>query len=284
MWYNYYTIEWGIIDMMFSKEMFFLGFFESIKNFFINIVDNITWTDLFVLLSGIIIGFILFSITYLIVVLNGIKKADKKHKQIIVNEDINKTDEVNKIIKDTKKLYHEESKDYIFNQKMEYLKDLSWQMMNDIAKIYYPESKYPISELSIDELIKLCYYITNRIDEIFQGKFFKLTRNFKISQLMYIIDKKKQFDDNKIIRTSKKLKVEKVYNVTKNILNIFNPAHWVRKLILGSTLDLGYKKIANIVIDIIGNETAKVYSKNIFNNDTEISMAIKDLENELDGE
>ena len=134
--------------------------------------------------------------------------------------------------------------------KMEYLKDLSWQLMNDIAKIYYPDSKYPISELSIDELIKLCYYITNRIDEIFQGKFFKLTRNFKISQLMYIIDKKKQFDDNKIIRTSKKLKVEKVYNVTKNILNIFNPAHWVRKLILGSTLDLGYKKIANIVIDI----------------------------------
>ena len=48
-------------------------------------------------------------------------------------------------------------------------------------------------------------------------------------------------------------------------MNIFNPVYWVKKLMISTTLVAVSNKICGIVIDVVGEETNKVYSKNVFN-------------------
>ena len=45
---------------------------------------------------------------------------------------------------------------------------------------------------------------------------------------------------------------------------------------ISGSINIGTNKIANIIIDIVGSETAKVYSKNLFN-DNSIEEELKIL-------
>lgn len=262
----------------------FLNVWDTIKNFINNLFTNIPWNNIIIFLMGIIVGGILSVIIYLIIFLKSINKADKINQLTSFKEDIVQTNEVNKLISGAKDQYKEETKDYSIVFKIEALKNIAWDLIKSIADVYYPDSKHPIYELSIDELIKLCYYITERIDKVFQGKILKNVRNFKISQVIAIIEAKKKIDDNKLIKASKKLNSSGLYKVASSTLNIVNPVYWVRKIVVSSSVNYGSNKIANIIIDIVGEETAKVYSKHLFIKENNISEEISDIENEISEE
>ena len=261
-----------------------LNIWQTIREFFIDLFTNISWGDLVLLLTGVVIGFLICGIIYIIVVLKGIKKAENNYNKQKDEDEIIKTTEVNNLINGTKDRFKEETLDYSMGQKIDCIKNISWDLVNDIAKIYYPESKYPIYELSIDELIKLGFYITEKIDRVFEGKIIGKTRNIKISHLMTFIEKKKQVEDSKIIKASKKANVGGVAKLASTVINFVNPAYWVKKAVIGTTLSLGTNKVANIIIDIVGQETAKVYSKNLFDNNNELDKEIAELDNELNME
>ena len=77
-----------------------LSIFTDIKSFFVDTFTSISWSNIFILFAGIIIGFIICGIIYVIILLQGIKKADKKHnEEINKQEDIIKTNEANKKIR-----------------------------------------------------------------------------------------------------------------------------------------------------------------------------------------
>ena len=82
------------------------------------------------------------------------------------------------------------------------------------------------------------------------------------------------------MKASKKAHVGGIYKITSSILNAINPVHWVRKIMISSSVNIGGNIIANMIIDIVGQETAKVYSKNIFKDDN-IDEAIELIEKEL---
>ncbi len=261
----------------------FLNVWESIRNFFIQLFSKVSWGSIFTLLTGIVIGIILCFLIYFILLLINFKKVN--NDTIIKNNDNQdniKDELVNSLIQATKDQYKEESESFNMMQKVAFMKNLSWQLIQDIAKTYYPDSKYPLYELSIDELIKLNGYITERIDTLFQKRILKMTRNIKISQILRMMDAKKKVEDSKIVKGAKKAHVAGIGKTALNIINLINPVHWMKKIMIGMSLNIGISKIASIIFEIVGQETAKVYSKNVFIEDDEkIEKEITTLEQQL---
>ena len=64
--------------------------------------------------------------------------------------------------------------------------DLSLELSEEIARYYFPKSKFPIYELSIQEMLNLNHYITKRVEELMNGRFFKLFKKFLILMLEHI--------------------------------------------------------------------------------------------------
>ena len=114
---------------------------------------------------------------------------------------MNVEDEViSEIITNQKNKYIEESSFASTSQKVECLKENCIDLVNEIASSYYPNSKYPIYELSIDELILLTRYISDRIDGLFSGRILRKLKDLKVSSVMKMIDIKKKFGKNAILK------------------------------------------------------------------------------------
>jgi hypothetical protein len=60
-----------------------------------------------------------------------------------------------------------------------------------------------------------------------------------------------------------------------SVLNIFNPAYWVKKVMITTTLNAVTNKICGIIIDVVGDETNKVYSKSVFEVDRKSNLEIE---------
>ena len=261
-----------------------LNIWETIRNFFKNLYLELSWTSIFVLLTGIIIGFIIFALFYLGLVLRGVKQAEKIQELLTSKEDIKKNQVAKKVIAAAQDQFKEEVLDYSLKQKIECAKDVAFKLVNDVAKVYYPDSKHPLSEISIEELIKLNYYITERIEKIFQNRVFRLFKGVKISRLMWIIETRNKVENNKLLKAAKKMKLQNVLPKVLNALNIFNPAYWGNKITISSIDYLVVNKVLLLLINVVGIETAKVYSKNLFDENDEINDMLEDIEKEIDGE
>lgn len=266
-----------------GSDIMFLNVFTSIKEFMNNLLSRFSWGSIFILIAGIIIGFLICVLIYIVVVLASIRKNEEYiHTSEVEIDD----EEIKRVIRNAKNQYSEESANKKITEKVNDIKDISWQLMNDIAKKFYPNSDYPIYELSIDEIMILNHYITNRVDQIFKGRVLKNFKKVKISQILKLIDIKKRFDDNKVVKAANKAKVPGIFKATMSVLNVFNPGYWVRKLMVNTTLSIGTNKIASLVIDIVGEETTKIYSKNVFNQEreieSEVDKTIKELEEGLE--
>jgi hypothetical protein len=260
-----------------------LNIFSDIKELVRNLLAKFSWENVMILLAGIAIGFVMCAFIYLVVILVSLKKSeDYIHKAKVEIED----EEIKRVIRSARNLFYEESSNQTTAQKFVDLKSISWQLINDIAKMYYPNSEYPIYELSLDELMMLNHYITNRVDSLFKGKILRSFKKVKISQILRLIDIKKKIDDNKVVKVAKKAKVPGLFKATMTVLNVFNPAYWVKKLMINTTLSVGSNKIAATIIDIVGEETAKIYSKNVFNKEkvieSDVEKTIKEIEQGLE--
>jgi hypothetical protein len=145
--------------------------------------------------------------------------------------------------------------------------DLSLELAEEIARFYYPKAKYPIYEISIDELLELNYYITKRIETMVNGKILKYFKNYKISTIIDILNKKKAIDNSKLMKLNRTLKISKMLSVGKTILNYANPVYWFRKLAIKPSTVLVTKEVCKFIIAIVGEETNNVYSKSLFRHD-----------------
>jgi len=257
----------------------FLNIFTDLKQLISDILAEFSWTDLFILFTGIIIGFIICAIAYLVIVLLSVKKNEIKIKKAGI--DISDED-IKRVIRSSHNEFYESAANAPVNQKMKDLKDISWELINSIAKMYYPKSDYPIYELSIDEMMMLTHYITNRVDSLFKGKILKSFKKVRISQILKLLEMKRKIDESKVVKAANKAKLPSIYKATMSVLNVFNPAYWVKKLMINTTISIGTNKIAATIIDIIGEETTKVYSKSVFNEEkvleSDVENTIKALE------
>jgi hypothetical protein len=261
----------------------FLSIFDDIKKLISQLLSKFSWGNVLIFITGIAFGFVVCAFIYIVIVLTSLKKNEKEAKmQTVEIED----EELKRILRSARNQYYEESSNLPINQKITDLRDISWRLIHDIAKLYYPNSDYPIYELSIDEILILNHYITNRVDSLFKGRILKSFKKVKISQVLKLIDLKKKIDENKVVKAVKKAKVPAIYKATMTVLNVFNPYYWVKKLMINTTLSIGTNKIASTIIDIVGEETIKVYSKSVFNKEkaieSDVEKTIMELEQGLE--
>ncbi len=254
---------------------------EVIKNWFVRIFEeiskNINVTTLIIFLTGILIGLVIAGCFYTILLLKSLKKVKKIKKITVDNE------EIEDIVKNIKIDLQKDCKGKSLGTKFNYLGDAIKQLVTKIAKSYYPKSKHPLMELSIEEVLITINYISERINKMFDKPVLRLIMKVTIKQLFTIYDFKKRLDHRMIKNTS---------NVIKRgfmVKNILNPYYWTNKILVGQAIYFTSNKLFAIVIDIVAEETTKVYSKKLFNTDQkmlnlEMEKSLQDLEKYIEEE
>lgn len=251
--------------------MYFLAF-EKIDNFFTELLSNFNFKSFLILISGMTIGFLLFGAVYVLIVVQSLKGDEEKKTSLKIKH---KPDDrqLEKAIYDVKSRFQEDSSGLNTNEKVEVLKKTLSETIHTIASFYYPDSMHPIYELSVNEIIELNEYITRRVDAILGKKILIPFRKMNIAQILKIVDYKKKIDEAKIVKAANKLKVPTLFKYTKMALNYANPLYWFNKLVIGSTFTIVIDRMALAIIDIVADETNKVYSKSIFNAESKLKTS-----------
>ena len=237
-------------------------------NYLLEVTFEINLFTLIAFLTGLVSGAIILVLVYAIGCINTLKKDSK----VSINSIKGVNEEAARIIINN---HRDAFKDEIKRRKevsVDAFKETIFSMMNEIASKFYPKSKRPLSELSIDELILLNKYILSKLEEILSKPIIKAFRGVKLSHILLLIETKNNIDKNKVVKTVKKYKLQKVGEAVINIVGILNPAKWFKKLIIDPTTNLLLKQVLLTCIDYIGEETYKVYSK----------TALKSTEDELE--
>ena len=263
------------VNVIQSIDDFFTKIFSSLK-------EAITWNTFWTLIAGIVIGFVICSTIYGILLMNSISKKEKEIEN--TKKDID-DDKINNIVEQIKNSYVEESEGLSVTSRFDILGRKIIEIVNKISSEYYPESKYPIYELTIEELILFMHYLSNRIGDIFDKPLLAPFKKISIAQIFKILDTKKKIEETKAAKAFKKANVGKVSSIIMGGLKYANPVYWVKKLFVGSTINFASRKISLLIIDIVADETNKTYSKSIFNKERrlkqlEIETSLKELERE----
>ena len=263
------------VNVIQSIDDFFTKIFSSLK-------EAITWNTFWTLIAGIVIGFVICSTIYGILLMNSISKKEKEIEN--TKKDID-DDKINNIVEQIKNSYVEESEGLSVTSRFDILSKKIIEIVNKISSEYYPESKYPIYELTIEELILFMHYLSNRIGDIFDKPLLAPFKKISIAQIFKILDTKKKIEETKAAKAFKKANVGKVSSIIMGGLKYANPVYWVKKLFVGSTINFASRKISLLIIDIVADETNKTYSKSIFNKERrlkqlEIETSLKELERE----
>lgn len=248
---------------------------------FLNIFTSIDeWTQrnmnfilsiktLLVLVAGIFIGLVIAATFYAVILFASIKKKEKEIKEATINIS---DDEILAIVNEIKHQYVAETEGLPFNSRFDILKVRLSELVNRIASAYYPNSKYPMYELTIEETIMFMQYISTRIDKLFEKRILRQFKKISISQIFKILDTKKKIEQNKTVQTIKNSKTRKVSNTIIGTIKKFNPTYWIKKILIGSTVNFGTRKISLLVMDIVADETNKAYSKSIFQKEKDLEI------------
>ena len=124
-------------------------------------------------------------------------------------------------------------------------------------------------------------YIIKKIDSLLSKKGLNIFRNLKLSTIVSLINKKNEIDNTKVVKTDKKYKLQKIFDIALTAVNFINPYTWVKKLIVNPLISLLANKICLLCYSIIGEETYNIYSKQAFiNDDNELQELLTSIEKE----
>lgn len=235
---------------------------------------------LFVFLTGILFGFLLLLLVYVYSVIATINS--KTHIKDTTEPDIDE-DEIKLLVKDAQTEYKNKKRREEVGL-ASHVKSISLELSSDIASKFYPNSKHPHLELTLDETLLLGHYITDRIDGIFNARLLKIFRKTTLSKIMSIYEMKQTIEDSAVMKVEKKLKVKKTASAIFSAINIINPAYWIRKVTVDKLTQVVINKIAMSIIGIVGEETYKIYSKNVFQVEKTIDTGVDSLYEEIKGD
>ena len=230
--------------------MVYLSFWDTIKDKIFN------WGNLVAFIIGVGIGFILCLLSYLLIVLVDLKNEEKKAKRVVIKVD---EQAIDKIINNEKNRYKIDSADLPSTEKILALRNSCSNLILDIAKTYYPESRHPVFEISIEELLALDYYIMEKLERIFSRRVIRRIKKYQLVKVLNKIDSAKKITDNKVVKTT-----SKSAKAFWSVVNAINPIYWGKKAVTKVSVNVLLNRIALVIIEIVGIEASKVYSKGIF--------------------
>lgn len=159
---------------------------------------------------------------------------------------------------------------------------ISYELTEEISRYFFPKSKYPMLELSVHEILDLTHYISNRIEELLDMPVLRNMKNIRVIQIVNLYEKKKYISDSHVAKAVKKYKVGRVLKYGGMVLNAVNPVYWFRKLVINTSIDAMTRKVAAVVIGIVGEETTKVYSKKLFDKAIELDIVEQSMQELID--
>ncbi len=248
-------------------------FIKSLLNMQIYLLA-IEWVDIRNFLLGMGTGFVLLALFVAFMLITGRKKQSKIYK----SKELTLQDTDIQAMIEFKQNQLIETARIADNAYFRVAFELSMELMTDIAKYYFKDSKYPLYELSIQELLDLNYYITKRLTKLINGKFIRRFKNYRISTIVNLLNKKKALDNSKIMKLNRQYKVSKILSIGAAVLNYANPIYWFRKIAIKPSTTLVTKEACKLIIRIVGEETNNLYSKKMFETPTDETI----VENEFD--
>ncbi|MDA3932269.1 MAG: hypothetical protein PF513_05975 [Tenericutes bacterium] len=237
------------------------------------LIIQLDLTTILNFLLGVLTGFILLFLMFLLIATINEKKRFRKR---ILNKLPLENHEVYDLI-EIKQNQLLETVRLTDNAYFKVATDLSYELLEEIAEHYFPKSKYPIYEITVEELLELNRYITKRIEDMVNGKVLKHFKNYRISSLINMLHMKKALDNSKLMKLNRKFKVSKMFNIGRAVVNYANPVYWFRRLAIKPTTEVLTKEICKYIIAVVGEETNKIYSKSFAEDKPE-----EDLEQKFD--
>ncbi len=217
-------------------------------------------------LSGISIS-ILTILIFLIII-------SKKQKTILEKEEISRVEVeeeyIKKLIKEKRDIIIR-GKSIGFRSNYVRVEEEVKNLTAEIAKSYFPQSKYPKYELTIEETLELNIHISKRLLEELKKKRYKLFRELRISQILYLNNTKKNIMEKDFIARLNKYKIVDIVRSGWMIYNIANPVYWVKKIALRASMEATLRSFGVLIINIVGEEVTSVYSKSF-------KLATKEIE------
>lgn len=232
-------------------------------------------TSIIALLSGIVSGVLLTILFYFLYILLTLKKQEVNLHDI--NNNIT-TDQINLEIKQAQTTFLKTKKEK-GQISFDTLREICFNLMNDIASLYYPNSKHPLTELTFKEMILLDEYLVNKLDNLLNKVGLKSLKKMRVSKALEILNMKKSIDNNPVVKTTKN--VSSFSSKFFSIINVINPAMWIKRGIVTPSINFIIKKICLLVISTVGQETYHIYSKQAFLDpvmDQEVEELIKIIE------
>lgn len=258
-----------------NKSHFLLEGKMNMLNSLLEIKFEINLFSIVAFLAGVLAGFLLLGLIYVISCLHSLRK-----KRINLNKELEKISE-----EDIKTIIHKYQDAFSDEKKrrksipFDYFRMTLFDMMNEIAGKFYPKSKRPLTELSLNELILLDEYIVKKIDELLSKKGLNLFRSLKLSTIMMLVDKKTALDNAKVVKAAKRYKLKEIYDVFLTMLNFINPYFWFKKIVVNPSINLLINKIFLICYSIVGEETYNIYSKQAFvTEDTKLKELLSSID------
>lgn len=136
-------------------------------------------------------------------------------------------------------------------------------LINNIAEVYYPNSENPIYELSIDQIFSLLREIENLLRGVLSDLGIPHIEELRISQLKEIIiigGKVKDVYNIKGVRFS-----INCLNAAIKIQSVLTPIYWIKKGTKSLSVSSLSQFLVKCLFEIIGKETANIYSENFSN-------------------
>ena len=245
-------------------------------------IINIDFGTILSFIIGILFGIAIICLLYAILVVASL--GDKKF--IIKTEDDSLSEEkVKELIIQAQRCF-KDKKLRGKASRVSHCYKLTSDLAYGIAASFYPNSKYPLLELTIDEVVSLLGYIQVRVDEILNRRGLKILRKFKVSFIAEISMKTTSVLNSRAFNVTKD--VTKGIGIAKKVVNVINPAVWVRKVIIDNTMTIVLDKLCMIIISVVGEETYKIYSKKVLNKEAEIEsdvdMLIDSMKEDIQGD
>lgn len=206
--------------------------------------------------SGMVVGISLVALIFLFV--------SFKQKKILKKDEFTKLnieeDEIISLIK-KKRDFILKGKSLGFRKSYERTAKSIEELIEEIAITYFPNSKYPKYELTIEEILMLNIHISRRLVEQLDKRRYKLLRELRLSQILYMNDAKNTIMQNNILQKINKYKIVDVVRNGWIVYNITNPIFLLKKVMVAGGTEFVYRSFGVIILNTVGEEVNKVYSK-----------------------
>jgi hypothetical protein len=233
---------------------------------------DLGFTSIITFLLGIVAGVILICLIIAFFMLSSIKKYDKIVSTVEVPEE-----EIIAIIKNAQENYKVMQKSRDKEIAKNALQVGIKAVTIDIAKKYYPNSKKPLFELTLSETLLLVNYIYKRLDGILQNKIYSMiSKKMTVKQVMDLLLFSSKVNQNKIVKFAKRTNA--VANKVLFALTVINPLTWIKKGVSLLSSAVIVPKLMYSIINVVGEETYRIYSKNALKSEEEAPIDDKEFD------